>query len=170
MIKRVQCPPFGDKWFGIKWTFICILLAYGLFGAQRLTAQAKGPAATSTSKSDARKENPLIDSIRGADLFKAYCASCHGTDATGGGPMAAALKTKPTDLTRISARNGGTFPFERIRKIVSGEAQPASGHGSREMPVWGPIFSQVTRDMDLGRVRVDNLTRYLRDIQPMKVH
>ena len=36
------------------------------------------------------------------------------------------------------------------------------------MPVWGPIFSQVTRnDMDLGRVRVDNLTRYLRDIQPM---
>ena len=82
--------------------------------------------------------------------------------------MAASLKGKPADLTRISERNGGTFPFARMQKIVSGEQQLSAGHGSREMPVWGPIFSQVTRnDMDLGRVRIDNLTRYLRDIQPM---
>ena len=30
---------------------------------------------------------------------------------------------------------------------------------------WGPVFSQVDRDQDLGRVRVDNLARYLSGTQ-----
>jgi hypothetical protein len=113
-------------------------------------------------------EVKLIDSIQGKDLFNAYCASCHGSDAKGNGPMATSLKVRPADLTRISRRNHDVFPLTRIQKIISGEEQPSSGHGSREMPVWGPIFSQVTRDVDLGRVRIDNLTRYLRDIQEVK--
>jgi mono/diheme cytochrome c family protein len=115
-----------------------------------------------------RQPEQLIDSIQGKDLFKAYCASCHGPDAKGKGPMAASLKTPPADLTRISIRNGGVFPLMRVRKVIAGEELPPTGHGSREMPVWGPIFSQITRDVDLGRVRIDNLTRYLRDIQEMK--
>jgi hypothetical protein len=72
---------------------------------------------------------------------------------------------KPSDLTRIAARNGGTFPLMRIERIISGEELALSGHGANKMPVWGPIFSQVGRDQDLGRVRIDNLARYLRDIQ-----
>lgn len=113
-------------------------------------------------------ETPLIDSIQGKDLFKSYCASCHGLDAKGKGPMAASLKVAPADLTRISIRNRGVFPLARIQKVIAGEELPASGHGSSQMPVWGPIFSQVTRDVDLGRVRIDNLTRYLRDMQEIK--
>lgn len=111
---------------------------------------------------------PLIQSIKGPDLFRAYCASCHGTDAKGGGPMAASLKVAPADLTRISARNGGVFPRMRVERIISGEEQPTHGHGSSEMPVWGPIFSKVTTDVDLGLVRIDNLARYLSDIQQKK--
>lgn len=114
------------------------------------------------------QETKLIDSIRGVDLYKTYCASCHGLDAKGKGPMASALKTPPADLTRIAIRNRGVFPAMHLQKVISGEDQPGSGHGSREMPVWGPIFSKVTRDVDLGRVRIDNLVRYLRDIQEMK--
>jgi mono/diheme cytochrome c family protein len=114
------------------------------------------------------QEPKLIDSIQGPELFKAYCASCHGQDARGKGPMAASLKAVPADLTRISVRNRGVFPLARVEKIISGEEQPSSGHGSREMPVWGPIFSKVTHDVDLGRVRINNLARYLRDIQEMK--
>lgn len=109
------------------------------------------------------KPAPLIDSIQGPELYKAYCASCHG--AGGKGVMTASLKVKPSDLTRIAARNGGTFPLMRIDSIISGEVLPATGHGSSQMPVWGPIFSHVDRDQDLGRVRIDNLARYLRDIQ-----
>jgi len=110
-------------------------------------------------------EPPLIGSIRGENLYKAYCSSCHGQHAKGNGPMAVWLKVPPTDLTRIAARNGGTFPLERVDRIISGEEALPSGHGTRAMPVWGPVFSQVTRDQDLGRVRIDNLARYLRDIQ-----
>ena len=108
---------------------------------------------------------PLISSIQGDHLFNAYCASCHGVDAKGNGPMARWLKVAPSDLTRIAARNGGTFPLERVDRIISGEETLPGGHGTRAMPVWGPVFSQVTRDQDLGKVRIDNLARYLRDIQ-----
>lgn len=130
------------------------------------------PMVAATQKSDGKAvpskagaSTPLIQSIQGPDLFRAYCSSCHGTDAKGSGPMVPSLKVKPADLTRISARNGGTFPTMRMERIISGEEQPASGHGSSAMPVWGPIFSQVTTDVDLGRVRIDNLARYLNSIQ-----
>ena len=79
--------------------------------------------------------------------------------------MAVWLKVPPADLTRIAARNGGDFPLARVERIISGEEALPRGHGTRPMPIWGPIFSQVTRDQDLGRVRIDNLARYLRDIQ-----
>src|ERR1041385_467386 len=88
----------------------------------------------------------LIDSIQGPNLYKAYCAVWHGVNAKGDGPMAKSLKTTPSDLTRISSRNGGTFPLAKIRRIISGEEPLAVGHGTHEMPVWGPLFSQVAWD------------------------
>jgi mono/diheme cytochrome c family protein len=125
-------------------------------------APAQNPVQNAGSKPE---EIRLIESIQGPALYQAYCSSCHGKDAKGGGPMAASLKVAPSDLTRIAARNGGKFPLMRIQKIISGEEQTASAHGSREMPVWGPIFSQVAWDQDLGRVRIDNVARYIREIQ-----
>jgi mono/diheme cytochrome c family protein len=107
----------------------------------------------------------LIESIQGPALYKAYCAVCHGSDGKGSGPMAQSLKVRPADLTHISTRNGGTFPLMRVDRIISGEEQVPAGHGTPEMPLWGPIFSEIGRDMDLGRVRIDNLARYLREIQ-----
>ena len=107
----------------------------------------------------------LIDSLQGPDLYKAYCAVCHGSDAKGNGPLAKWLRTAPADLTRIASRNGGSFPLARVRRVISGAESMSAGHGTREMPVWGPIFSQVDRDQDLGRVRIDNLARYLESLQ-----
>jgi len=121
--------------------------------------------AVQTSRQGKAKPKALINSIQGPDLYGAYCASCHGVSAKGDGPMTASLKVKPADLTRIAARNGGRFPLMRVEKIISGEELPPTGHGASDMPVWGPIFSRVERDQDLGLVRIDNLARYLRDIQ-----
>ncbi|MEP7353294.1 MAG: cytochrome c [Acidobacteriota bacterium] len=120
--------------------------------------KAKGPAAVEP------REKPLIDSLNGYALYQSYCATCHGIDAKGKGPMAIALKVPPADLTQIAVRAGGVFPMQRVRKIISGESETLS-HGGREMPLWGPIFSQIAWDQDLGRVRVDNLARYLQSIQ-----
>jgi len=106
----------------------------------------------------------LIPSVEGADLFRAHCAACHGADARGNGPAAAGLKTKPADLTMIAARNGGKFPDRRIAQVISGEGKIIS-HGSREMPIWGPVFHEIERDQDWGEVRLHNLVEYLKTLQ-----
>ena len=79
--------------------------------------------------------------------------------------MARSLKTAPPDLTRIAARHGGVYPTARVERIISGEDQLPGGHGTRPMPVWGPIFSQIAWDQDLGRLRIHNLAAYLGRIQ-----
>lgn len=108
---------------------------------------------------------PFIRSVEGPTLYKEYCAVCHGADGKGGGPMAPSLKVRPSDLTHIAARNRGVFPLERVEKIISGNEQILAGHGAREMPVWGPVFSQIEWDRDLGPVRLRNLARYLEELQ-----
>jgi mono/diheme cytochrome c family protein len=106
----------------------------------------------------------LIYSVKGADLYHAHCAPCHGPDAKGDGPMAAVMKMKMPDLTSLAKNNGGQFPSAKIRKTITGEDVVAS-HGSREMPIWGPIFHQVEDDRDFGNVRIENLVKFLEAIQ-----
>ena len=79
--------------------------------------------------------------------------------------MARALKSPPADLTRIAIRNGGTFPLKKVERIISGDSPLEAGHGTREMPVWGPIFSQIAWDVDLGNIRVANLAKYIESLQ-----
>jgi len=117
-----------------------------------------------TQPQPARKNEPLIVSVKGADLFRAYCASCHGDDGKGNGPVAGALNTRPADLTTIANRHGGVFPTNLVRRIIAGD-DVITAHGSRDMPVWGPILHRVEWDQDLGNVRLDNLVKYLESIQ-----
>jgi len=125
-------------------------------------------AAASTAPEDNVKKTDqpvqLIHSLNGPDLYRSYCASCHGTEGKGDGPVAPALNSKMPDLTTIAQRNGGVFPASRVNKIISGD-QIIFAHGTREMPVWGPIFHQVQEDRDYGEVRLQNLTNYLKSIQ-----
>jgi hypothetical protein len=111
------------------------------------------------------EQTHLISSLGGSDLYQAYCAVCHGKNAKGDGPMARSLKATPADLTLIAMRNGGRFPRQRVEGILVGEVAVETGHGTREMPLWGPIFSQIAWDQDLGRVRIDNLAKYLEQLQ-----
>jgi mono/diheme cytochrome c family protein len=74
--------------------------------------------------------------------YDRYCASCHGLDGTGHGPMRAVLTLPPTDLTALSASNGGTFPLERVVKRIDGR-DPLVAHGS-PMPVYGTFFDYGT--------------------------
>ena len=126
-------------------------------------------AAASTAPDDHAKKKTdqpvrLIHSLAGPDLYRGYCASCHGTEGKGDGPVAPALNSKVPDLTTIAQRNGGVFPATQVNKIISGD-QIILAHGTREMPVWGPIFHQVQEDRDYGEVRLQNLTNYLKSVQ-----
>jgi hypothetical protein len=108
----------------------------------------------------------VIHSMFGSDLYKFYCASCHGQNAKGGGPVAYTLKSEPPDLTRLALRNGGVFPRARVEAIIEGRSDPPLAvHGTREMPVWGPIFSGLDASDAANRTRIGNLVDYLQSLQ-----
>lgn len=124
-----------------------------------------GHAAAQTKASAAKSYEQLIYSVRGPDLYKAHCAVCHGPGGKGDGPMASALKSRPADLTVLAKNNGGKFPTEHVQKFISGDDPSLVSHGSRAMPVWGPIFHQIEEDQDYGAVRLQNLIKYLWTLQ-----
>ena len=111
--------------------------------------------------------NPMLVEV-GQTEFAQYCASCHGVDARGAGPVASELRTPPSDLTHIAARNGGTFPADEIAAWIDGRLAPRA-HGTREMPVWGLRFAEGMPpgelSQDLVRGRILTLVEYLRSIQ-----
>jgi mono/diheme cytochrome c family protein len=81
----------------------------------------------------------------GAVLFRQHCASCHGVDGKGGGPVAHVLRTTPPDLTAIRSRRNGEFDAWEIASFIDGRKHiPA--HGSRTMPIWGLEFGSPTDD------------------------
>ncbi len=100
----------------------------------------------------------------GEGLWRAHCASCHGMDGKGGGPAAKALKKTPPDLTTLAQRNKGKFPAEQVEQTILGDPR-LDVHGTREMPVWGPAFSELEGDRDLSRVRVRNLSDHIAKLQ-----
>ena len=106
----------------------------------------------------------LIQSLKGPDLFRTYCASCHGREGKGDGPVAPALNSKVPDLTTISQRHGGVFPEKWVSELIEGP-KSILAHGSREMPIWGSLFHQIENDHDYGQVRLKNVTDDLRSIQ-----
>jgi mono/diheme cytochrome c family protein len=103
--------------------------------------------------------------LEGAQIFQHHCATCHGSDARGHGPTSSALKHSSPDLTLISQRNDGKFPYQRVKEIIEGKQPAPLAHGDQEMPIWGPIFHQVEADQDWGEVRLDAVTRHLASIQ-----
>jgi mono/diheme cytochrome c family protein len=111
------------------------------------------------------KNNPAHLSLDGAKIFQQHCATCHGSDGRGHGPASSALQEPLQDLTLISRTNGGEFPYQQVKEIIEGKRSPTAAHGSREMPIWGPIFHQVESDQDWGEVRLDAVTKYLESVQ-----
>ena len=107
----------------------------------------------------------LIPSVAGGDLFRFYCASCHGREGKGDGPVASALNRRPPDLTTMARRNGGRFPTDRVERFVTGDREPSLAHGSADMPVWGPIFQALDPQDRMNRIRIENVVAFIESIQ-----
>jgi len=101
----------------------------------------------------------------GKVMFTTYCAVCHGKDGTGKGPAADALKIPPANLTTLAKRNGGKFPGDRVASTITG-AEAVQAHGSRDMPIWGALFNQMSHGKQSEvQLRVANLTKYVESLQ-----
>jgi mono/diheme cytochrome c family protein len=101
----------------------------------------------------------------GAEMYQAYCASCHGALGTGNGPVASRLKTAPPDLTHLAKAHKGQFPAALVAQVIRGEAALGT-HGDKDMPVWGPVFRAFNdRQETVVQQRVSSLTKHLEGLQ-----
>ncbi len=105
-------------------------------------ACSAGPSASGSSDPAERVERQRY----GERLFGAYCAACHGADAHGEGPAAAALATPPADLTWIAARRGGRFDAAEVAAYIDGRNELVA-HGRGDMPVWGRLWDDRNQEL-----------------------
>jgi mono/diheme cytochrome c family protein len=104
----------------------------------------------------------------GEEIYLRFCASCHGDEAMGDGPVSRSLNVAVPDLTRIATRYG-EFPAGLIRDVIDGRGIDTRAHGTREMPVWGYEF-WIEEGADVAAQRaardaINKLVEHLRSVQ-----
>jgi len=140
-------------------TNVRIVWCVGVF-----VAAVAAMAAIAAGQTTGPRLPPLaIESMYGPDLYRFYCATCHGRDGKGGGPVAASLKNVPPDLTQLSRRQNGAFPRREVEMIIRGPSTPT--HGTDEMPVWGPIFLALDPSDARVNARINSLVSYIETMQ-----
>lgn len=130
-------------------TFAAALVALALpaMAAAQTTPKVKlGPA-------------PMTNASDGAEMYRSYCAACHGKTGRGDGPAAPALRDKPADLTQLARTHGGSFSMKDFEDKINGQGMTPA-HGSSAMPVWGPVFRSIGNDT----LRIYNLRKYVESL------
>jgi mono/diheme cytochrome c family protein len=130
-----------------------------------LSAGAAGAQTPKPAAQPPKIEKAPIQQTKAGDagtMYTTYCAVCHGKEGKGDGPAAKALTKTPADLTKLSARNGGTFPGVKVRRYIEG-LDDVAAHGTRDMPMWGDLFRSLNRDT--AQIRVEALAEYLQAMQ-----
>jgi len=109
--------------------------------------------------------------MSGPQLYARFCASCHGAQGRGDGPVSGSFAIEVPDLSTLARRQGNTYSRERIERIVDGRHM-LTAHGSRTMPVWGEGFSQSelgNPDAELAvRSIVSKLVDFIESLQRPK--
>jgi nucleotide-binding universal stress UspA family protein/mono/diheme cytochrome c family protein len=142
---------------------VVMLAALLLVPAAATPAWAQEPAA--------QPKVEMRQRVTGGEVFRTYCATCHGTSGRGDGPLAGSMRRKPADLTEIAKKNGGEYPSEIVFRTIDGQA-PVRGHGGPDMPVWGDAFARSRDGGDAATVkeRIDSLVEFIRTLQIKPVH
>jgi mono/diheme cytochrome c family protein len=136
-----------------------VIALYLIFALAPLPANAAQQSSQQLGQAGVNLGPPMS----GADIFKWYCAACHGKTGKGDGPAASEFKVRPPDLTLLSKRNKGKFPGDYVTSVLRNGPKP-SAHGTAEMPTWGPLFAELNAK---GRVTVEieAVVRYLEGMQ-----
>lgn len=103
----------------------------------------------------------------GKTLFEVNCATCHGVTGAGDGPVAKSLEVEPKPLATLTHRNEGTFPEDRVRRVIDGRDE-LRAHRKGSMPVWGTYFRMrhdgIAPDASTETI-VQFLVEYVRSLQ-----
>lgn len=105
--------------------------------------------------------------IHGETLYRRYCASCHGLQGRGDGPVAEYLVPKPPNLTRLKAQYG-RYPLHEIMRAIDGR-RTIRAHGESAMPVWGEVFEEELQESPHTRrtalLKVQAMAEYIQTLQ-----
>jgi mono/diheme cytochrome c family protein len=98
----------------------------------------------------------------GEVLYRRYCASCHGADGRGNGPVASALSPRPTDLTSLQMSEPD------LMRAIDGR-RTIRAHGTEQMPVWGEVFEKQLAEEPFKHrtslLKVQTIAQYVRGLQ-----
>ena len=105
--------------------------------------------------------------------YDAHCAECHGLSGKGDGPYVQLLRagTVLPNLTELSKRNDGVFPFTRAYGTIDGTV-PVRAHGPTDMPIWGRAYKIQSPNLNpnydpqvFARAKILALTEYVYRLQ-----
>jgi mono/diheme cytochrome c family protein len=138
-----------------------VILAFAVWPQSELRAEPE-PSMSSGAASESRS---VQQHVAGVDEFQRYCALCHGADGRGMGPLTDedAMKKSAADLTLITKRNGGVFPFSKVADTIR-DGSAIAGHSQSRMIAWGKIFSAES-DPVRAKAIIFDVTRYVEGLQ-----
>jgi mono/diheme cytochrome c family protein len=110
---------------------------------------------------------PDAHRVSGEEMYRMYCAVCHGIDGKGGGPVTPALRDQVPDLTTLSQSHGGKYPAQYVVNVLRfGAEKDFRAHGNQDMPIWGRVFASTPKsDKSTVTRRITDLTQYLGTLQ-----
>jgi mono/diheme cytochrome c family protein len=133
-----------------------VLLVVILVGSLAVFAQEKQPKIQQVPVTPTSGDS-------GKEMFVHYCASCHGESGKGDGPAASSFKKAPRDLTKLARDNGGKYPAAHVAATLA--LDDCCVHGSKVMPVWGPLLASVSHNQAEQKMRITNLVKYIETLQ-----
>jgi mono/diheme cytochrome c family protein len=98
-------------------------------------------ASVARAADDFEAKVKAADAARGAQVFAQFCATCHGPQGLGDGPVGKTLNPPPRNFQEAKFKYGDT-PRDHFNIISNGAA---SKGGSPLMAPWGKVISEQDR-------------------------
>jgi cbb3-type cytochrome c oxidase subunit III len=107
----------------------------------------------------------------GKQDYDAYCAGCHGVGGKGDGPstLTIPMSPPPSDLTLLSKKNNGKFPFDEVVDTIDGRKAIPS-HERIQMPFLGVTLQKPGREFTAPseasvKSRIHAMASYVESLQ-----
>ncbi len=141
-----------------------VLLAVGAFAQSAGQVGNGADKSIPTQRTEVQKQLVVVPFVQsektsGAQMYKDYCAVCHGAEGKSDGPAAAFMSTPPPELCKLARGNNGVYPATRIAMRLR---SLSDNHGGADMPNWASLFRSAGGYQDL---RAYNLAEFIGTLQ-----